>query len=458
MRCIETETKEYKKIVTDAVKKEVVAFANTRGGTIYVGIADDGSIIGIDDVDSEILKLTNMIRNAIKSDVTMFVHYEPCVLEGKNIIAVDVQQGSARPYYLADKGLKPNGVYVRQGAASVPATDAAIRRMIKETDGDIFESMRSLNQELTFTWTEKEFLQRDVPFGALQMQTLGLIGSDGTFTNLGQLLSDQCAHTVKVALFQGTNQEVFRDRREFSGSLMQQLNDVYAYLDFRNATQARFDKLLRKDTRDYPEVALREALLNLLVHRDYSFSASANISIYSDRIELVSLGGLMPGVELDDIMMGLSVCRNPHLANVFYRLELIEAYGTGMQKIMGSYQNNPVLPQVVVSSHAFKIILPNVNAIENGEAATYPQATNVSDAQMAERRNGRPSELPSEEEAILAYLQQYRTISRSEAQEVLGVSAATAYRVLVRMLDRGVISRLEKGRKTRYSAAAPEDT
>lgn len=118
---------------------------------------------------------------------------------------------------------------------------------------------------------------------------------------------------------------------------MRQLDEAYDYIDFHNRTHATFQKLLRVDTRDYPEVAVREALLNSLVHRDYSFRASTLISVYDDRIEFVSVGGLLPGLELEDLMMGISACRNSHLANVFYRLQLIEAYGTGMRKIMGAY-------------------------------------------------------------------------------------------------------------------------
>ena len=108
-------------------------------------------------------------------------------------------------------------------------------------------------------------------------------------------------------------------------------------------------------------MAVREALLNSLVHRDYSFRASTLVSIYMDRIEFVTLGSLLPGLELDDLMMGVSVCRNPHLANVFYRLQLIEAYGTGMKKIMGAYVGAPAQPQITTTSNAFRIILPNMN-------------------------------------------------------------------------------------------------
>ena len=123
-----------------------------------------------------------------------------------------------------------------------------------------------------------------------------------------------------------------------------------------------FEKLYRIDNRDYPEVAVREALLNCLVHRDYGYSSSILISMYEDRLEFTSIGGLVTGVTLEDVMMGISVCRNKRLANVFYRLELIEAYGTGIQKIMNAYQDQFIKPEIKVSNNVFKIILPNTNA------------------------------------------------------------------------------------------------
>ena len=176
----------------------------------------------------------------------------------QQIIAIEIQQGTNKPYYLAKKGLRPEGVYVRQGTSSVPASDAAIRRMIKETDGDSFEAMRSMEQELTFADAEKEFSVRNLSFEKPQKQTLKLI-QNGIYTNLAYLLSDQCSHTVKAAVFEGTDQSIFKDRREFSGSLLRQLNDVYSYINLHNATRSTFEGLLRIDTRAYPEVAVREA-------------------------------------------------------------------------------------------------------------------------------------------------------------------------------------------------------
>ena len=331
----ESETTGLKSMVTDDIKKEIIAFANSKGGTLYIGVNDDGSVCGIIDTDAAALQISNMIRDNIKPDLSLFVNYETINTDGNEILKVTVQRGTDKPYYLSGKGLRSAGVYIRQGFSSAPATDFVIRQMIKETDGDSFEEMRSLDQDLSFQTADKEFDQRKISFGEVQKKTLGVIGQDGLYTNLALLLSDQCPHVIKAAVFEGEGQNEFKNRKEFAGSLFQQMNDVYAFIDFYNETRASFDKLYRIDHKSYPEAALREALLNCLVHREYGINSSTLISIYSNRIEFTSIGGLLPGITIRDIMMGISACRNPKLADIFYRLSLIEAYGTGVQKIIG---------------------------------------------------------------------------------------------------------------------------
>lgn len=443
----ESETVELKEVVVDDIKKEIIAFANCDGGKLYIGVRDDGTVIGLDNADSVSLQISNMVRDAIKPDITMFLHYETIVENGKNVVVVDIQRGTDRPYYLTKKGMRPEGVYVRQGYSSVPATDTAIRRMIKETDGDRFEAMRCLNQDLTFEATKKEFELRKTDFGPQQMRTLKLIDQDGLYSNLALLLSDQCVHTIKVAVFQGTDQTIFKDRREFTGSLMQQMNEVYDFIDFRNQTRATIEKLYRVDVRDYPEVAVREALLNLLVHRDYSFSASAFISIYEDRIEFVSIGGLMPGIDLEDVMVGISVCRNQDLANVFYRLHLIEAYGTGMGKIMKAYESMQVKPVIETTKNAFKIILPNINAKYETENATVKTKSGTPVTVHTEK------ELSDEEEKILEYARKHGAITRNDVIGLLEVSASTAARVIRKMVKTNLLEQKGKARNTHYTIA-----
>lgn len=426
----ESEFVELKSVVVSDICKEIIAFANTKGGTLYIGVADNGTPIGVEDPDQVILQLNNKVRDSIKPDVTMFVRYETQMIDEKQIIAVTVQKGTDRPYYLSSKGLKPSGVFVRNGTSSDPATDTSIRKMIKETDGDSFEAMRSLEQSLTIETASAQFAKQKVSFDPAKMQTLGMISSDGIYSNVAMLLSDQCSHTIKAATFSGSDKSVFQDRREFSGSLFQQMDELYAYLDLRNQTKATFEGLYRLDTRDYPEEALREALLNCLVHRDYSFSASTLVSVYDDRIEFVSVGGLPAGIELEDIMLGLSLCRNPKLAAVFYRLKLIEAYGTGMPKIINAYSKYGVKPKIEVTNNAFKITLPNCNY--NTESSSNGNAE------------------PEYETRIVAFIKEHGFAVRSDIDALLGVSQSTASRILRQMIKEGVIYPEGRGKTTRY--------
>lgn len=429
----ESETVELKAIVVEDIKKAIIAFANCEGGKLYIGVQDDGTVSGLDNPDETSLQISNMVRDAIKPDLTMFLHYKTVVVDEKKIVAVDIQQGTERPYYIAKKGLRPEGVYVRQGYSSVPATNTAIRRMIKETDGDRFEEMRSLEQKLTFESAKKIFAERNIKFGLTQMKILGMVTQDGVYTNLGLLLSDQCVHTIKAAVFQGTTQSEFKDRKEFSGSLFRQMDEAYDFIDFRNQTHSTFDKLYRIDRRDYPETAVREALLNLLVHREYSFRASTFISLYADRLEFTSIGGLVSGVSLKDITMGISVCRNMKLANVFYRLELIEAYGTGIIKIMEAYEGTGMTPQIETSDNAFKIILPNLNA-----KAEPTRQTQINP------EKGMP------EEKVITLIKQLGFVTRKDVEIPLGMGQSSCGRLLKKMIENGLIIQEGKGKNTHY--------
>jgi len=426
MSLIENITNEFKREYTPQINKSIVAFANTSGGTLYIGIADDGSVVGVQDVDSTLLTVSNSIRDAIKPDVTLFVDYQIEEMEGNTVIKIIVQKGTASPYYIASKGIRPGGVYIRQGASSVPATEAAILRMIKDTDGEKYEDVRSLNQDLTFTEAAKEFETRKVPFGASQQKTLGVINADNIYTNLGLLLSDQCVHTVKLAVFQGAVKAVFQNRHEFTGSILKQLNDIYAYIDRYNSVRSEIKGLHRTDMRDYPIEAIREALLNALVHRDYSYSDSTLISIFDDRIEFVSIGGLVKGISFDGMMLGVSVARNRKLANIFYRLTLIEAYGTGVPKIIRSYDGFSVKPQIEVTDNAFKITLPNTNAgIEM-------------------------STLTDNECIALELFKNRQYIVRKDVETVLSGSQALASRTLRGLVEKGKIRVVGQGKNTKY--------
>lgn len=437
---IENRTTEFKREYIDDIKYTIVAFANTDGGKVYIGINNNGDVVGVQNVDDTMLRVTNMIRDTVRPDVTMFTDCYVEIMCERPIVVVNVQRGTARPYYIAGKGIRPEGVYVRQGASTVPTTEAGILHMIKETSGDCYEDARSINQQLTFKKAESYFEKCALPFGEQQKRTLNIIGEDETYTNLGMLLSDQCVHTIKLAVFDGSKRTVFRDRKELTGSLLAQLEDAYTYIDQFNRTRAEFQGLDRIDRRDYPEEAMREALLNAITHRDYSFSGSTLISIFDDRIEFVTIGGLVRGLSVDDIMLGVSQLRNQKLANVFYRLKLIEAYGTGILKIKESYADCAVKPQFEISNNAFKIILPNINyAGDRKEVAAFEISKGTDRAYR--------------QEILLHLAEKQGSIIRKDVEAILQVSQATAILILRDMVERGLLVKEGTGKQQKYRIA-----
>ena len=433
MNFLESMNVELKEILTSELKKEVVAFANTCDGIIYIGVNDKGEVIGVENSDDVIERAGASIRNAIKPDVSMYVTLNVEQVENKNIVTIRVQRGVSRPYYIAEKGLKPSGVYIRQGNSSVPASEDYIRQMIKETDGDSFEKLRSLNQELTFNYADMIFKNTDISFGDIQKKTLGIIGEDNLYTNLGLLLSDQCVHTLKIAIFEGKEKGIFKDRKEFKGSLLKQITEAFEYIDLLNKTQATFEGLIRKDERDYPVEAIREALLNAVVHREYSFGASTLVNIYEDRIEFLSLGGIISGLSLEAVMLGVSQSRNEKLADVFYRLHLIEAYGTGIQKILLNYKNYNLKPVFKAETGAFQVILPNIHY----------------QSEIEENIEKQPLVLADEYKKIINFLEQ-GTKSRKEIQEYIELSQSKIITMLRELLSLGLIVKIGNGKNTKY--------
>ena len=270
-------------------------------------------------------------------------------------------------------------------------------------------------------------------FNAGKYRLLGITQKkDSIYTNLALLLSDQCAHTTKIAVFSDDACTVFRDSKEFAGSILKQFEDAVNYLALCNKTSSVIKGVVRTDKRDYPEEAIREALLNAIVHRDYSFSGSIIINVTDHKMEFISLGGLLPGLSPDDIRSGISQPRNKNLAEVFHRLRLIESYGTGIRRIFNLYADCPEQPQIEVTSNTFKIVLPNMNAVPAAE----PENTPVITPQMKK---------------VLDYIKANGQISEKEISDLLGLKKTRTFTVAKQMRDLGLIKVVGRGESKRYS-------
>ncbi len=402
----ENESIEYKREYVDDICKEVIAFANTNGGKLLIGVDDSGNTVGLENIDDTYTRVTNTIRDSISPDVTMFVKYSL----SNSVISVEVSEGTAKPYYLKSKGLKPSGVYVRQGASSVPASTEQIRQMIKLSDGDVYETARSLEQDLTFSAAEKVFREHKVDFSSEKYPALGICSlSDNLYTNLAKIISDQCEHTIKIAVFADDNNTIFKAHKEFGGSVFTQLEEAFDYLMLCNQNPSTIVGINRIDKWDYPVEALREALLNAIVHRDYAFSGSIIINVNESCMEFVSLGGLVQGLSADDIKNGISQLRNRNLAEMFHRLNFIESYGTGIRRIFALYSDCKEQPEISVTSNSFKITLPNMNKCSAPETH---------------------HELTEQEQTILDYLDEHGEMTELDVQQLLGVKKTRAFNLI----------------------------
>jgi len=193
---------------------------------------------------------------------------------------------------------------------------------------------------------------------------------------------------------------------------------AFDFLNLSNNLAAIFSGLDRIEQYDYPEEALREAMLNALIHRNYAFSGSIIVNIYDDRIEFVSLGGIMPGLRIEDLFLGVSQPRNEKVANVFYRLKYIEAYGTGLRRILQYYENFDVNPEIKATHGAFMLTLPNMNYV-------HP---------LRVKRQQKPQHT-----FVLNYLQDNPFITNEDIQELLSVKQTRAYIIIKEMVNEGLI-------------------
>ena len=431
----EGESVEYKLLEDGALPKsfikEVIAMLNTDGGVIYIGVDDNGTAVGVDNPDDVKTRITSSVRDNIRPEMLSFISVKDEVIDGNTAVKVIIQPGTLKPYYQAGKGIRPEGVSIRKGSAAVPASEATIKELLMETAGRSYEAERSIEQNLSFDVLEKELKERKIEFGEAQMKTLGLLGRDDLYTNLALLLSDQCPFEIKVAVFQGTDSIVFVDRQEFTGSVLKQLEDVALYLKRLNRVKAEVHDLRRQDELEYPLEAIREALLNCIVHRDYSFSGATIINVYDDHMEFNSLGSLVPGLSMEAVMKGVSQSRNPGLAKIFYRMELVESYGTGIKKIKQLYKESKE-PVFESPKGGFFVTLYNRNIYGKGKESV--KAGNAGDA----------------EQKIIEFARSHDGITRSDVERLLGYKQTKSFNILKALCNEGKLEQVKEGKLSRF--------
>ena len=427
---VESETVELKQELNKNIKREIVALANSKGGTIYIGIDDAGNVLGLNNIKSDVESLSGMIRNGIIGNLTTYTDIEIKNIENKEIIELHITSAPDKPYYLADKGLKSSGVYIRHGSSTIQATDEIIRKMLLDSSKKSFEEEISNIQELTFDYAKSVFKKNNIEFSKDKYKSLKMI-TENKFNNLALLLSDQNPYTIKCAIFDGKNKTLFKDRKELTGSCLKIMEDAFYYMNLSNHINSTFKGLQRIDKKDYPDFSIRESLLNAIIHRDYYFNGSILLSIFDDRIEINSMGGLISTLSLSDIYNGVSESRNPNFAEIFHRLEYVENYGTGVGRIINEYSDSNLKPIIELTENIFKIVLPNRNYVEKKVVDNIPNNY-------------------SQKDIIVNYIKENNKITRLEVEKLLNVGNTRSKQIINKLLEDEFILKKGNGKNTYY--------
>lgn len=351
----ETRTLEYKAELTNSFLKTVSAFSNFGSGKIMFGIGDDGTVIGVDDPEQACLDIENRINDLIspKPDYALSIN------RSNNVITLEVNEGKYKPYLYKGKA------YRRSDTASAPVDQIELKRLTLEGENLYFESLSSGYDDITFTKLEEKLAEK---LGITKitddtLRTLGLYTKDGGFNNAATLLADRNSFPgIDVARFGDSIDEIL-DRESFVHvSILTQYDEAvkmyrryYQYEQISGVDRSVVEKI--------PEKAFREAVANALVHRTWDVNANIRISMFEDKIEISSPGGLPSGISADEYLNGnISILRNPILGNVFFRLHYIEMFGTGIKRILDSYKDREIKPQFEIKDNSITVVLPTLSS------------------------------------------------------------------------------------------------
>ena len=412
----ETRILEFKETITNTFLKTVSAFSNYDGGEILFGVDDDGNIKGLSDVKQACLDIENKINDSISPQP----NYTLEIQNNEQTIKLSVKSGLQKPYLYKSKA------YKRNDTATIEVDTLEFSRLVLEGKNIRFEELPCKDQELSFEILQsnlKEKIQIET-FNKDTLKTLNLYDDANGFNNAAGLLADKNHFPgIDIVKF-GENISIIQKRITFENTsvlgiyekALSVFRDYYQYEVIQGADRKMVEKI--------PEAAFREAIANALIHRVWDVDSQIRVSMFDDRIEVVSPGGLPSGITEDEYLSGkLSVLRNRNLANVFYRLGFVEIFGTGITRIKQIYSEASVKPSFEVSENAIQIVLP-----------IYEENANLTE----------------DEKVVYKLLSKNMLKSMSEIAPYISFGKSKTTKLLKDMEQKGVIAIEGKGKGTKY--------
>ncbi len=413
----ESSNLELKETPSKSFLKTVSAFANYGTGRIVFGVTDDGLIQGLAYPAETKLAIENAINDSLDPRPRFSLETEQ--REGKSVVVLTVFEGLDKPYLCSGKA------YRRMDTATVPVDRAELRCLAIEGSPRSFDEMDSPRQSYTFE-TLSHWLRDELHIDGVTEEVLVTLGlyRDGRFNNAAAILADENDMPGMDIVRYAADEVSIHQRMTYEGvSALTLLEEAVA--SYRaNYCVERVQGMERRSIALIPETSFREALANALVHRLWYVDARINVSMFQDRVEIMSPGGLPSGIDESLYLEGgISIPRNTTLAYIFLRLGVIERLGTGIRSIRRAYEGLLRQPTFDLSQHAIKVTLPTCE---------------------------REPMLSEDERRLLDALELGSELSSSELSDRLGVSRSTIIRLLSNLEGQNIIQRVGRGRATRY--------
>ena len=338
----ETNRIEYKEELNEKFEQEVIAFLNYKeGGIIYVGINKEGQAVGIDNIDLTQLQIKDRIKNNIGPSTLGLFDVTVETIDDKEIIKVVISSGTEKPYYLRKKGRTPEGCYIRVGSSKEQMTERMIDDMYAKRIKSNLKEIDSPRQELTFNQLKIYYEEHGLKLNDNFLQNLDLLTSEGKYNYNAFLLADENTISIKLVRYLGTNKLELLENLEYGNRcLITATQRILDRLDVENTTYAKIEYFGRKEQEKIDSKALKEAVINAIVHNDYSYGNSPIIELYSDRVEITSAGGLPQELSQEEFLEGVTAPRNKELIRVFKDVDLIENIGSGVLRILDAYDKS----------------------------------------------------------------------------------------------------------------------
>ena len=464
--------------------KTVVAFANGKGGQIVFGIDDKTrEVVGVpeDKVFQEIDAITNAISDSCEPTIIPDVYLQN--INDKPVIVAEIRAGRQKPYYIKADGLE-NGVYIRVSGTTRPADrdmsrelyyecdarsfDSVIRRDVEVTDEDI-KNLCEQMKEVAIA-NSKSNLQRssvkDVTKNVLL--SWGILKKDENEkiypTNAYVYLTGQggLRSMIQCAVFKGTTRTVFLDRRNYEGPLWEQVDEAVQFVLRNIRMGCRLEGIYRQDIYELPPDSIRELIVNAVMNCSYIQASNIQVAIYDDRLEITSPGGLLPGVTIDLMKEGFSKIRNRSLANAFVYMNLVEAWGSGIPKLMQAMQEYGLRePEFIDMVVAFRI---NLYRDQNETDYHFDMNGIGKNAdKMPESADKVPESADKvlinvQEKNIYDYIQKNNSITTAQAAECAGVKQRRAREILSKMVKKGLLKKCGASRSTVYLLNTESDS